>query len=459
MLIGLFIFLLVNNYFEFIRNFFQPIFQIRKNGGSGGSGGNVHEPFYVFFKPFQKIDNMNRYNEIDYFTRNTDYQNYIEMKYTKMPINIYFYYNFQDKTFLQNFQYFFKKVVANSNLLQMNFKLLSNSANNALINSSISSNPLLKIANRVNNEKYTMALLDSAELFYSSSNNIYHPFADKTNIQIVSGIYYNYLYIITKKTNGIQTLGDLYGKRFGIFYESLSRDYIIPHRIVEYFGKDFNKSVKFVSGTYKENWQRLKDGSIDAMFISSYYPNQLLNSIFNNPFHKDYIMVPIEFEDHERFVLENPYLEKTTIDLNFTKQFLPRRINGVYYNQFNPDFPTYKSKVFIVCNRSIEETIPYELVSLLAKQPVSANNLNQYFTDVRTLFLNSSQLPVAYHPGTERYLREKGYINNFDTPLCSYFAGKKNCDETTLRKNQLFQWDFLSSPEPSQNQLPNVEIF
>jgi TRAP-type uncharacterized transport system substrate-binding protein len=170
-------------------------------------------------------------------------------------------------------------------------------------------------------------------------------------------------------------------------------------------------------------------------------------------------LVPIEFDDKERFALENPYLERTTIDLNFTKQFLPRRINGVYYQQFNPDFPTYKSKVFLVCNRNIEETISYELVRLLAKQPVSANNLNQYFTDIRTLFINSSQLPISYHKGTEKYLREKGYVNKFDTPLCSYFVGKKNCDEATLRKNQLFQWDFLSSPEPSKNSLPNVEIY
>ncbi len=457
MVIGLILFLLLENYFEWIRNLFRNIFKKRiVDNIDINQKERIEEPFYVFFKPYQTIQNMNTFNEIDYYTRNTDYQNYITMKYSKTPINIFYNYNFEDKVFLRNFQYFFKQVVANSNLLQINLKLVKSLKDQS---STISSNPILTVANRVNNYKYSMAILDSAELFYSSSNNIYHPFADKKKIEIVSGLYYNYLYIITKKTNGIQKLTDLYGKRFGIYYEGLSRDYIIPRRIIEYFGKDFANSVEFVNGDSSENWERLKNGSIDAMFFSSYYPNQFLNSIFNNPFNKDYIMVPIEFEDNERFKLENPYLEKTTIDLNYTKQFLPRRINGVYYQRFNPDFPTYKSKVFLVCNHDIEEAISYELVRLLAKQPISPNNANKYFTDIRTLFINSSLLPVAYHKGTEKYLRETGYINHFDTPLCSYFVGKKKCDEATLRKNQLFQWDFLSSPEPNTNQLPNVEIY
>jgi hypothetical protein len=169
-------------------------------------------------------------------------------------------------------------------------------------------------------------------------------------------------------------------------------------------------------------------------------------------------MIPIVFDNPEKFHLENPYLERTTIDLNFVKQFLPKVIDRTYYNAFNPDFPTYKSKAFIVCNYKMNKPTVYNLIRLLTNQPIQYSEIMRYFTDIRTLFINTSLLPIPYHPGVEMYLKEKGYVNQIDNLECAYFVGKEKCTKKVLNKNALFQWDFLSDKDiVPRGQLPDVE--
>jgi TRAP-type uncharacterized transport system substrate-binding protein len=258
----------------------------------------------------------------------------------------------------------------------------------------------------------------------------------------------------------MQKLTDLIGKRIGIFYPSMCADYIIPQRIFQYFsGSDSNnRYFTFDYGNTVDHIEKLKMGQIDAFFFTSYFPNKMLDNIFNQIHSNDFTMIPIVFDNPEKFQLENPYLEKGSIDLNFVKQFLPKVVGETYFNQFNPDFPTYKSKTFIVCNKKMDTPTTYNLIRLLANQPIEYSNIFKYLTNIRTIFINSSLLPIPYHPGVEKYLRESGYINRVDNLECAYFVGKKECTDKVLRKNALFQWDFLSTKDQvPRGQLPDVE--
>lgn len=417
------------------------------------------EPFYVFFKPFEQISNINRYNEIQYYMNSTDYQNYIENKYSRKPLILFSYTPTYDSVFVANFRDFFKQVVSNSNLLDLQLKISTVSNNDQKI-VSIANNPVEKIIAKVNNNKYNLAICDSSELFYANSRNIYHPFDPKKNIRILSGLYYNYLFFVTKNHVGINQITDLRGKRVGIFYPSMTANYIIPQRIFQYYtGSNSNdKYVDYVYGNVEEHWQKLQRGEIDAFFFASFFPNKVLNTIFNQINGNRYTMIPIVFDDPQKFELENPYLERTTVNLHLVKQFMPKVVNGNFFNNFDYDFPTYKSKTFLICNKKMDTPTVYDLIRLLASQPIRPTNIVQYFTDIQILFINSSLLPIPYHEGVEMYLQEKGYVNRTDNEECAYFVGKEKCTSKVLRKNQLFAWDFLSNKDiVPRGHLPDVE--
>jgi TRAP-type uncharacterized transport system substrate-binding protein len=429
--------------------FFYYFYHSRKN--------NINESFYVFFKPYETIQDMNTYNEVQYFLQNPDYQHYINFKYTNTPLYLYMIYSTYDRVFLSNLKFFFKQVVSNGNILDLRLKILTQKSKNGNSKFTFEYNPVEHILNKTNKEKYALSICDSSELFYCNSNNTFHPYPDKKNVRIVSGLYYNYVYCVAKNVEDIQKIEDLRGKRVGIFYPSLSRDYIIPYRVLYFYGEDFVNSINFVYGDVDELWSKMKKGEIDSFLFVMQFPNFMLDKIFNDLHTKEYILLPIEFEDTERYRLQNPYMEKATIDLNYVKQFLPRTINEVYYHRFNPIMNTYKSKMFIVCNNKIEDSATYNLVKLLSNQPIATNNLQKYFDNIKTLYLNTSLLPIPYHSGVEEYIKEKGYIGEIDDLECAYLVGNMKCDKKNLIKNRLFAWDFLSEkPKKAKWSLPDV---
>ena len=66
------------------------------------------------------------------------------------------------------------------------------------------------------------------------------------------------------------------------------------------------------------------------------------------------------------------------------------------------------------------------------------NNLNYNGYYLTNTLNNNHFLIHDYHIGVKKYYKENGYFTYTDNDNCKFLIGKMECNETTLKNNNLF---------------------
>lgn len=214
----------------------------------------------------------------------------------------------------------------------------------------------------------------------------------KENLRALMGLYPNYVQIVTTDKSGITKFEDLKGKRVGIGAPNSGVE-LNARMMYEAHGMTYDDSkVDYLN--YGEAIDQMKNGLIDAAFVTSGIPNATVMELGTT---SKIVIVPIEGEGAEKLIEKYPF---------FVKEIIPKDT----YNT-DSDVNTVTVRNIMIVRDELPEEVVYDLTKGIFENigdiKASHNTADKHIS------LENSQIGVSipFHPGAEKYYKEAGIIN------------------------------------------------
>jgi TRAP transporter TAXI family solute receptor len=215
-------------------------------------------------------------------------------------------------------------------------------------------------------------------------------FKDKkiSNLRGIAALYPNYVQVFTLKSKNINEIGDLKGKKVGVGAagsgtEVNARQILAAHNIT------YNDiRADFLS--YAEAVEQLKNGAIDAAFITSGLPNSNILDIATT---HDVMIIPIRKDKVAELAKKYPF---------YTSESIPA---GTYKNEKPVETAAVTS--ILVTRDDLSEDVVYNITKTIL---TNVDSLVKTHSAAKDIDLNKIRagMPVPMHPGAEKYLKEIG---------------------------------------------------
>ncbi|MDR6224380.1 TAXI family TRAP transporter solute-binding subunit [Desmospora profundinema] len=215
------------------------------------------------------------------------------------------------------------------------------------------------------------------------------PFEDKVeSFQAVASLYPNFVQIVTTEESGIETMMDLKGKRVAIGapnsgVELNARAILKAHGLsYEDFNEDFLSYAEAVDG--------MKNGTVDAAFVTSGLPNPSVTDLGTT---KKVKVIPIEGKGMNKLQELYPYYSEATIPAD------------TYGNK--EEIQTASIMNLLVVQSDLDEETVYQWTQTLFEnlEPIHRSHNAAKEIDFDTAREN---VPIPFHPGAEKYYEEAG---------------------------------------------------
>lgn len=214
----------------------------------------------------------------------------------------------------------------------------------------------------------------------------------QTNLRALTGLYPNYVQLVTTAKSGIKKFEDLKGKRVGIGAPNSGVE-LNARMMYEAHNMTYEDSrVDYLN--YGEAIDQMKNGLIDAAFVTSGIPNATIMELGTT---SDIVIVPIEGEGADRLIEKYPF---------FVKEIIPA---DTYDTE--GDVNTVTVRNIMIIRENLPEDVVYEITKGIFE------NLNDITASHNTakehLSLENSQIGVGipFHPGAVKYYKEMGIMD------------------------------------------------
>jgi TRAP-type uncharacterized transport system substrate-binding protein len=376
---------------------------------------NITEGFYTFYLPFydnhvnNSIKKLQQYNQ-PYFKDIFDY-NTFKIGYTINFNNIDVYIKLLSKLIMEK-----------SNKIKI--ELSQYTSNLDMINSL---------------NKNQIALANVSAII---TNNLYENNQKNLNIRYICNTFKMYIFIIVKKSIGIETFSSIKNKtKIGIT-NIKSNCYQTFIKLINFLNLKENIDFIFI---FKNNNTEILDAinndKIDIAIVESTFPSNSLNLFFTENYSQNYILLPIDTISNKIYE-ENIYLDQSIIDLNDIPTFLPKKINNKYYHQFNPDFNILSVQYYLLTNQENDNKIVYQIMNILKKNFPLFNNLPEFKYNILSKFsvgFYNKIIPIQESNFAIKYRYDNGFYTNTNSEICKYYVGYNNCNEESLKNYSYIQ--------------------
>lgn len=214
-------------------------------------------------------------------------------------------------------------------------------------------------------------------------------FADNqvTGLQALATLYPETVQIITLDKSGIKTVADMKGKRIavgaaGSGVEANARQILAANGITY---EDIN--VQYLS--FAEAANGLKDGNIDAGFITAGFPTAAIQDIAAQ---HNVVLIPVEDETADKLIGEYPFYTKVTIPA------------GTYPKQ-EADVQSVAVKAMLVTTDEMDEETAYDITKAIYSnldKLKAAHSVGELITQESA----KDGISIPMHPGAEKYFNE-----------------------------------------------------
>lgn len=199
------------------------------------------------------------------------------------------------------------------------------------------------------------------------------------------------LQIITNKKSSINQVSDLKGKKVGLGPQG-GASLLLIRDLFEFYGfkiEDVNASYT----SYEDGAKAVEDGQLDAVIIGAADPTTSIQSLVANKFPLK--MISISDADAKAFLAKYPY---------YGQYIIPKDMYSL-----DADVQVILMPNIMMVNKKLDEATVYNIVKAI-------------FEDLDTLYAThpaakaitlegaAQQLGIPFHPGAEKYYREKGLI-------------------------------------------------
>jgi TRAP transporter TAXI family solute receptor len=238
---------------------------------------------------------------------------------------------------------------------------------------------------RTNRADIAFVMSDTLQ-FAVTGNESFKATGPVKNISAITGLYPNVVQIVSLKSKNIKTLQDLRGKRVSVGAPNSGVE-LNARMILNSVGITYNDmKVDYLS--YAESVEQMKNGTVDAAFVTSGLPNATVIDLMNS---REIQLVTITPKDMEQIRKKYPF-------------FISYQIPAGIYKNPAPIHTAAVQNVLIVRN-GMDENQVYKITKLIYENLDALKKAHSAMKDVN-IIEDSKNLLVPLHPGAARYYKE-----------------------------------------------------
>lgn len=269
--------------------------------------------------------------------------------------------------------------VLNNVMENVNLKVVSTGASKANI---------LDIDDKVSD----VAIVQNDVMYYAyNGTDLFAADGVFTSFSAIAGLYDETCQIIAAP--GITSIADLKGKTINVGDAGSGVEFNAT-QILAAYGIDISTDIKKVNGSFGDAADSIKDGKIDAAFITAGAPT---TAIVDLAISKDVNLLSIDDEHAATLMAEYPF---------YTKTIIP----GGTYASVAEDTQTLSVRATLIGSTELSEEAVYEFTKALFenKDPLAQSNAKFNELDQNAAVQGIS---VPFHPGAEKYFKEIGVLS------------------------------------------------
>ena len=237
--------------------------------------------------------------------------------------------------------------------------------------------------------KVEIAFIQNDIAFYAANGT--EMFKDKKvgNLQGLATLYPETVQIVTLKKTGIKSIADFKGKRIAVGAAGSGTE-ANARQIMEAYGIKYSDcKVQYLS--FGEAASALKDGNVDAGFVTAGYPTSAIQDIATQ---HDVVLVPVEPDKADALIKKYPF---------YTKLNIPAKT----YTKVEKDVPAVAVKCMLAVTDKMDADTGYavtkdlygNLLRMVAAHKVAGSAMSKASaTDGMSIKLNA---------GAEKFFKEK----------------------------------------------------
>jgi TRAP transporter TAXI family solute receptor len=205
-------------------------------------------------------------------------------------------------------------------------------------------------------------------------------------------LYSNYTHVVALDSSGVRAIPDLRGRTVSTGSAGSGTE-VIALRVLRAAGLDPDRDVRRQALGVSESAEALKDGKIDGFFWSGGLPTAAVQDLSHTP--------------NIRIRLVPTVALLATLNERHGSLYFPLEIPPGSYPGIDAAIPVVGVANVLVVNRAMPEALAYDITRLLFEKQA---DLAAIHPEARHLSLQSATKgsPAEFHPGAERFYREKG---------------------------------------------------
>ncbi|MGQ0570484.1 MAG: TAXI family TRAP transporter solute-binding subunit [Armatimonadota bacterium] len=233
----------------------------------------------------------------------------------------------------------------------------------------------------------TYYAFNGTEMFMDRIGNKPQPVG---NLRGMAMLYPETIQVVTLRSKNINSIADLKGKRIAVGAPGSGTE-VNARQILRVFELGYHPYTKPDFLNFAEAADQLKDGVVDAAFITAGHPTAAVQDIASN---REMKIVGIPKEVAEQLRDQYPYYTQVTIPAN------------TYRGQTDP-VDTVAVMAMLVTRQEVEENLVYALTKALWENTERLRTAHARGRDVTTSSARRG-MPITMHAGALRYYREFG---------------------------------------------------
>lgn len=239
-------------------------------------------------------------------------------------------------------------------------------------------------------KKVELAFVQNDISYYASQGlNMFDSKVD--NIAGIATLYPEVIQIVTLADSGINSVEDLRGRKVAVGAAGSGVE-ANARQVLEAYGMTFEDiEPDFLS--FSEAANNMKDGHIDAAFLTAGLPTAAINDLAAT---HDIKIIPVSDEAKAKLMEKYPYYAECVIPA------------GTYPNQDN-DVQTVAVKAMLVVRSDLSEDLVYNLTKAIFENLDDLAAAHQRGNDI-SLDTAMEGMSLELHPGARKYYEEQGVL-------------------------------------------------
>lgn len=242
----------------------------------------------------------------------------------------------------------------------------------------------------INDGDAELATVQNDVMAYAYAGNEFFDNQVIDSFQAIGYLYPELVQIVVAADSDIHTIADLKGKQVsigavgsGVFFNAvqilgnagLGLEDIVPHYL-----------------SFDESATSFQNKQIDAFFITAGLPNTAIVEVSNKI---DVRLIGLDDADMARLTEQYAY-------------YVPVTVPAGTYNGMAEDVTVPAVGAVLICSRDLSEDLVYSLTSTLYEDTAELSHAKKAEISAESAVKG---IPVPFHPGAEKYFKEKGLID------------------------------------------------